>query len=308
MDRLLISLLILFTASIHLNAEPTLKWLGKNTKDVAGKQFLAVVKADEYTAGDYAIVFGNERGGLKLRSFVFDNDYFYPAEGNESTGEDDFYKLKLVMTEQANEASVTLNGRKPGYDHQLTYQKDNSTAANSLAVRAVNTLHSGFEVTEEIEDPETLSEFKKMLDLMARRVGSHMAEERLGHFPLPDFALTIDFGWHKTPPNPKFASTQIKKDASDPLSKWLKIKKWVKEEDVLTGSDNESGKWFNYFREKSEAFTAKPFKLGAKKFIRYEVVSASTFPCEDFYIDYENYNWILVDGSTFSYEPSLECD
>lgn len=312
------SILLLFVGFFSFQAFAydgiVVKSLWREVNETAGKQYLAILGQDEYTGGDSILIFGEENGKLRARDFTFDGTSLWSYWSHkENVLSDHFYKV--VLKEKNGVLNVHMKGKKSGYDADLTYRQISKKGEPlRLLHEAAEKVYSEFERIDSIVDPESLSEFKKMFDLMRRRTGwENFTSE---HFPLRTYNLQLEAFFKTTDPDEELARVEIRPEGKDKISKKFRRNfRWYEETEIPTQDE-----WAEYqseegdipllptYRSRSRGFTKKPFDNGAEKFIRYEIAHHTGFPCEDFWVDYEIYTWIFNDGSTLTYEPALECD
>jgi len=262
-------------------------------------KILGVLKNDEYNS-DYWLTL-SDSDGAGAEEWRTDRNYLPTQVGTKTGGANSRSTITVEIKKKDEEVSVQVKQHEGG-SARYRCSRDKSEESADAVETAVAGFERKWEAIDAITTPRTLSEFKAMLRLVRRRVGTS-GGEAAEQLPLHVPDLTIELSWDETP-----SDAELKTASISAIAKRLKIKKWDKEEDVLHGEDNADGKVYRFYRENSEAFTQKPFSRGAAKFVRYEIVEASTFACEDFYVEHESYVWVLVDGSTFRYSPGLECD
>lgn len=313
MVRLFVTLLFL-GFSVSAKADLNLKSVWAADEEVEGKQYLAVFSSDEYHSADYVLIYGNGADDkLKARHFNF--GYFYPSEGKVEVSRDDFYTISITSIKKDQKIKVEFEGRTPGYDLELDYNVIASQYAKNLGLRAARTFQEKFAALEEVKNPKSLAQFKEMLQLTAQKFQVYTDDGDSG--PFKTFPLQIEATLNLSNPNKTYAQTKIKKDGSDTLSKkFRKAKKWSEETDIPSGEDwseyfnPETGEStdFSTYSTKASGFVTSPFKKGAARFVKYEIVRWYGMECEGSWFESQDYLWILEDGSVFSYEPALECD
>ncbi len=303
------AIIIPFLAMFQVAQAYEIKSVWKEESGKAGKQYLVVLKADEYNAGDSVVIFGKNKTKLSVRSFDLGGMTVYGYEGFDIAGADDFYNLTLTVVEKDQLMTVQLQGSNPKYKHSLVYRKHDSPKSLEFANEAVTVAYKEFARVDAMIDPKDLNEFKKQLALLKRKLGYGATDNWDTKVPFPVYDLQIEIYWKQSPANKSFAKEAIRADGTDAISKALRLgNQWLDEAAVPRPEDMDPELAYSYYREKAKLFEKTNLKKGAEKFIRYEIANAYTFPCEDFFIGYTDWTWVLQDGSTFSYNPSLECD
>lgn len=303
-------LFAIFLASNWLLADgPRIKSVWKEAAQTAGKQYLLVLSGQEdpYTSDgdDSIIIFGEKNGRFHARSFAILSN-FYETLKKKYEGRDDFYFLTLNVVAKNQPITAHLRGAWGGINHPLTYSKVDQPDPNlsALAEKAAQLIADRLEQVE-TQEARNIGDFKEKLDLVIRQMGAIGTGDADA---VPVFDLQIEQTWERTSPSGNLATATISPSANDPISQALRVSRWYRESEVLSGEENADAKSFPTHSTRVKAFKTDLLKKAARKYVRYEITIHSTFPCEDFFVDYADYAWVLTDGSIYRYSPLLECD
>lgn len=284
--------------------EPTVYRVYLEKKSTPGKQYLAVID-DGVSDAFSMIIFGEKKKIKRLRHFDLKEGRFAKLKTN--TGEDVFYRLSYRNNEEDGLLSVELKAKRGKTRYKLNYIRSRDAAPLKKAQIAAETYAAYLKRKEEAV-PKNLAEFKDLLDRIVKRTNSVSIQDLSDYEAIPVFDLQIEASWKKTPADRNLAVEQIDfKKADDRLSRLLEVKRWYSEKTLPI--DMKEGETYYAVRDlASTGFRAKNLKATVGKFVRYEIVGYGSFECEDNHYDFEKITWVLSDGSTYTYEPALECD
>ena len=128
-------------------------------------------------------------------------------------------------------------------------------------------------------------------------------------FPFRSIEGSIENYFESTPRNKKIATSKIKSDLSDPISKVFlpEGENWVKDS-ISKAQDLRDQVFYSYSKEAS-AIKNKALKKAASKYVLYQITEAYSERCFNNTYLTVGYRWILKDGSSFSFYPALTgCD
>ena len=289
-----------------------------------GKTYIAVVKESVSDKSDWLIVFGNKNGKPYKRAFNFGGSSFYSYDGASNSGLDDFYKM-VYKTPNKETMELTLTPRREGLGkvYQATYKLYESAASKRFAQAMIKEVREELRRVRTLEEITTLADFKARLNLVEWDFGfSGYTDDYESTFPFPTYDLQIEFYFQETLSDKAFATTLIKEDGSDVISKKFKESKtWYADSDeasyavetiIEEGLQNDDWDWevgeHSAFRREAKNLADEVLKKAAKNFVLYEITNTSGFECEDGIYIWESTTWVLIDGSTYTYSPGTECD
>ncbi|MBT3981500.1 MAG: hypothetical protein HOE90_09110 [Bacteriovoracaceae bacterium] len=296
----------------------------------AKMRYLAHVQSKSetsYDRRDWLLLFGRKGKNVSQQALSLGGMSFYTSyEKASSKAKNLEYAVDIKVVKVNKKIRVKVVKREGNVlIGEWVYRKHNSKRSISFAKSRVAVVEKEQKRLSEIEDPATLEDFKKLLFKVEWDNGFSADEY---DFDLPYYALQIEFGLNYSPRNKVFAGESIKEDGSDPLSKKFRASsKWygsadeaeqaavdiieanlgISYDDDYDDEYREVG-YHSSYSTKASNFKSEVLARGAKKFVKYEIVSTSGFDCEDGVFTWSDTHWVLIDGSVFSYIPGTECD
>jgi len=289
----------------------------ENLEPTPGKQFLAVLGQDIFTAESSILVFGKKSGKLKVRSFPI-NYYFSTSVGSKESGRDDFYTLRTTVL-LGDKLHVSMKGDTGGYEYDMTYRRLSVGDKNDLGQKAADIFYAGYDRLIKNGDPKNL---KELLSILSLHLRSHEYSPNEDEVALK-WSFQIDYDqiesyYDRRKPSSVLAKANIRIDAKDPISKaFNSLGKWTAEKDLPEPDsvpyDEEVDEYpifFTYYKSIGQGQGLEPgvIKNGFKKFSRYTIIERQVWECEDTYSWESSFTWLLSDGSSFTYSQGMECD
>jgi len=288
----------------------------REMSSTAGKQYMAILGTDLYTATEQFLIFGKKAGKLSVRSFPSEFWIFDKKNSTESAA-DNFYQLEAKWTTD-DLVEVTLVGQD-GRQHDLVYERMKIDIPVAQAIAAADKFYAKFD--ELLAKPiAKLAELKALVALHGRMHSYYPSEEAALPWQFEIESLQIEASTQLTLPDDSLAGVDIEADGSDPISKLFLAKfgqPWTapadvpEAEDALEGWDWESGEpepAFYTFEPAIRGVEPGMLRDGLAKFAKYTITEFHPWECEDWY-DYDfDYHWVLTDGSILSHDPYPECD
>lgn len=337
LTRTLTTLFILVAVSTHALAERDYEFkidaIWKNTQDVDGKQYLAVLDEDSFTAEDGSfIIYGEKRGKISVRTFPLGLSFPYYV-GHERTVKDDFYTVKVAMTSD-NEIEVHMKGRLPGYDYKMTYTKITDAQEFKTktweANRAVYKIYDEYQELVYKNEPDSIAELKKLVYIHNRSYWYYPNDyndytEKLMDYQFEGFWDQIEAEITITDANKNLAAASIRKNGKDIITKTFNPDKtWFDGEiedpedyeaefieDLNSGVIDDIPTIWTYSDATALADLGLKdgnIKRGINKFLKYTITAQWVWECEGSYDWDYSFTWLLTDGSAIQYSPGLECD
>jgi hypothetical protein len=299
------------------------------TNDQEGnKKYLAVLNADRFNAHDSMVIYGKSRGAASARSFYVES--FPGREGANASAQDDFYRV-VVKANSREEVEVTMEGRGPNYHYQMTYSKIPADQvpeeAQTMLKVGVTDIYKRFDVIAGITEPETIYDLKKLIDLH-RRTFSYGGPERWAtdvaagiEYQLESFWLQIETYLDFSTADRELANAAISGNGSDAITRrfksegeWTAWNELPEPEVAIEDARDEDGDvrdmpdYYQYTATEVPGLLEGNIKKGVEKFLKYTVVTSRPFECEGGYDWIPGFDYILSDGSVFSYDIGEECD
>ena len=304
MKNVVILLLGLLFSSTLLAEDFVLKSLWKANYEHSGKQYLAVVRdRDNEYSGDKVIIFGNKNGKLNFHYFSLLSLNFYHQQGSSFESYDDSMKLSGVVIKKNELLRVKVTSLNSNKSWRFIYKRHWSSSSSQFAYNALRVVSWRLQDTDDLYEPNSLTEFKRMLIRLKDSMGFiyEDGEDDL----LPTFPLQIEQEWYISGPDSDFASDSIQMDGSDSISEnFREARSWTN----YTQIPDQGRGVYSSFSNRAYAFKKMPFIRGARKFVRYEITNVSFIRCGRSKQRVDHFTWILKDGSSFAYSPYLECD
>lgn len=281
-----------------------------------GKQYLAILDTDLYTANEQFLIFGKKAGKLNVRSFPAEFWIIDKKNSTESSA-DNFYQLTAKWTTD-DLVEVTLIGQD-GRQHDLAYERMKIDVPVAQTIAAADKFYAKFD--QLLAQPiAKLAELKALVALHERMHDYYPNDDAALPWQFEIEALEIEASTELTAPDDSLAGVDIQADGSDPISKaffaqfaqpWTAPADVPTAEEALEDFDWDSGEpepAFYSFEPAIRGVEPGMLRDGLAKFTEYTVTAFHPYQCEDWF-DYDfDYYWVLSDGSILSHDPYPECD
>ncbi len=304
--KTLILLLFISLSTAYANTNNfQIKSVWKAKGPLSSKSYLAVVRdKDNIYNGDKVILFGKKQESIKVRYFSLFSLNFYSSTGSTFESQDEYYFLKGNVVRKDKILKITLTNPM-GDISNIVFEKNYSEQSKLFAKSAISVITHRLQETDDLNSPQRLYQFKRMMMRLRDRMGYFLVDDEL-EYDVPVYPLQIEQNWPSTNVSKEIKETELRMDGTDVISKkFMKASSWSNESSV----PEYGNKTYSYYRKVAKGFNSRALLNGADLFVKYEITNVDFFECGDYIKEkVESYVWVLSDGSTFGYSPYLECD
>jgi hypothetical protein len=282
-----------------------IKSVWKAKMPLSSKTYLAVIRdKDNIYNGDKVILFGKKQESIKVRYFSLFSLNFYSSTGSTFESQDEYYFLKGNVVRKDKILKISLTNPM-GDTSNIVFEKNYSEQSKLFAKNAISVIAQRLQETDDLNSPQLLYQFKRMMMRVRDRMGYFLVDDEL-EYDLPVYPLQIEQNWPSTNVSEEIKETELRMDGNDLISKKFREATSWSDESTVPDFGN---KKYSYFSKVTKGFKTKALLNGADLFVKYEITNVDFFECGDYIREkVKSYVWVLNDGSTFGYSPYLECD